>query len=70
MATAVKTIMSIPSMNSDYPIPGDFQEAQLRSMYTGQIPQLANMVATSTEATTPEGVVRTIVFAPRTGQKG
>lgn len=67
---ADKTIVSVPSQDSNYSLPGLWAEADLRSTYSDAISGLASMTATQSDATGPEGVTRTFIFSPRTGQKG
>jgi len=66
----IKTIIRVPSIDALYNIPGDFDAARIQSMYGAQIPGINNMTATTVVNTTPEGDVREVTFAPRTGNKG
>jgi hypothetical protein len=66
----VRTIISIPSQDSQYAIPGEYTAAQVQTMYATQIPGIANMTSTVTEAVGPTGEERTITFAARAGNKG
>lgn len=66
----VKTIIKVPSLDAVYNIPGDWSATQIQQMYAAQIPGIGNMVSTVTTSQTPEGEVREISFAQRSGQKG
>lgn len=66
----VRTIISIPSQDSQYAIPGEYTAAQIQYMYAAQIPGIANMTSTVTESTGTGGEERTITFAVRAGNKG
>ena len=70
MAVAQTTIIRVPSQDAQYSIPGDYTAAQIQTMYSTQIQGISSMTATSDEATGPNGVVRTITFSPRAGNKG
>lgn len=68
---ANKTKIVIPSQGSEFEVPGvNLTETQVRTLYASEIPQIANMTATTTSAATADGTVTTITFAPRTGAKG
>ena len=66
----VKTIIKVPSIYAVYNVPGDWSATQIQQMYAQQISGIANMTSTVTTSTSPEGEVREIVFAPRSGNKG
>lgn len=65
-----QTILSIPSQDQSFQIPGDWSAAQVRSMYAAQLPYLANMVDSTSTAAGADGDVKTITFTQRTGNKG
>jgi hypothetical protein len=66
----VKTYINIPSQSFSAYVIGDFNVSQMQSMYSSQIPGLAQMVGSAEVTTGPEGNVRHCTYAPRTGQKG
>ena len=66
----IKTIIKVPSLDAVYNVPGDWSAAQIQNQYAQQISGVANMTATVTTSQSPEGEVREIVFAPRSGNKG
>lgn len=65
-----KVIIKVPSQDAQYVVNGDWSVSQIQNMYAAQIPGLQAMHGTATEESTPEGAVRTITFAPRSGNKG
>lgn len=68
--SVVKTIISVPTQGAAYTIPGDWTAARIREEYSDSIPNLANMTDSSSVATGPAGDERTVIFTPRTGNKG
>lgn len=66
----IKVIIRVPSQDQQYVVNGDWSVSQIQSMYATQIPGLQAMTGSSTEEDTAEGRVRTITFAPRSGNKG
>jgi hypothetical protein len=67
----IKTVIKVPSMDDAvYNIPGEWTAAQIKVNYTNHIPGITNMVDTTVDSQTPEGLVRQITFSPRSGQKG
>lgn len=68
--SVVRTIISVPSQDVSYEIPGDWNEASIRASYAVQLPYLSNMVAATETNVTAEGTVRTVTFTARTGNKG
>lgn len=66
----VKTIFKIPSQDAQFQINGDYSATQIQQMYSAQFPGITSMTASVTEETSPEGAVRVITFAVRSGNKG
>lgn len=66
----VKTVIRVPALDAVYNVPGEWAASQIQTMYAAQIPGISAMTATVTTSTTPEGEVREIVFAARSGNKG
>jgi hypothetical protein len=66
----VRTIIRIPSQDSQYSIPGEYTAAQIQNMYSAQIQGIASMTSTVEDATGPTGEERIITFAARSGNKG
>lgn len=66
----VQTIVSIPSTDSEYSIPGEMTIEQVKASYSASIPGLSSMEATSRDENRDIGKVRVLTFKPRTGTKG
>lgn len=67
---AIKTIVSVPSQDARYELPGEWNAQGVRNSYAADLPYLSNMTETLSRTTTEQGEVLTITFAPRTGNKG
>ena len=69
--TVARTIISIPSQDASYSIPGEFTAAQIQAMYATQIQGISNMTLLGTvDSTGPSGLDRTFTFGARAGNKG
>lgn len=64
---AASTVINVPSIGQSFRVPAVFTEQQIRDNYSGDLPQLANMVA---ETTYDADGNPTHTFRPRTGNKG
>ncbi len=66
----VRTIIKVPTTDTQYSIPGDYTASQVQTMYASNIPGISNMTATTETATYADGDERIITFQPRSGNKG
>ena len=68
--TIIKTVIIVSTTGERFSLPGAFTAAQVRANYSDSLTAIATMGDSTDETTTAEGGVRTITFAPKTGNKG
>jgi hypothetical protein len=71
LTAIVRTLVIVPSTDSEYSIPGDMNSSQVVASYASTIPGLSSMSVEETfENQTGVGRVRVLTYKPRTGTKG
>lgn len=68
---ATRTVASFPTQGLDSPqMQGEYNESQVRALFSTQVSNITNMTATRTEITDADGKVVTYTFVPKVGNKG
>jgi hypothetical protein len=66
----IKTQIRVVPTDTEYLIPGDYSAAQIVTMYTGTIDNIASYASSEQVQTGPDGDVRVVTFTARSGNKG